>query len=105
MEILKQQFSLQDVQKKQWGEAFARKQEDIVREAINHVMGTTKWIMKEIKSRCEWVVDGEGRPFLFRMDGKDLLLFHKVIIKEEKGKSDSRMISMSRNYEILYKEK
>ena len=54
-------------------------EDELIKEAISHVLGTTDWDIPEIKDRCmmEHIpYDGEKSGRYFVMDGVQLLYFH-----------------------------
>jgi len=55
-------------------ETIQQAKDGIIREAINHVLGTDKWELDEVKGRCQMV--SIERLEKFTMDGKELIIFY-----------------------------
>ena len=80
-------------------QSISSKKDNLIREAINHVLQRTDWIIEEVKDRCsnEIMVNTFPREEYFCIDGKRMILFMPPEIAMNSNKFTHTM-----NYKVLY---
>lgn len=81
-------------------DSMIKKQEDLIKDAINYALGRSDWTMDEIKSSFTWVMDSSSRTRTLTYKNKALIIFWEHIRTKE---VDGRL-SLIQDYKELYKE-